>query len=144
MEPKHDLGEVRELIRQYKDAGDGVWFPARTRSIDYVIAVFQCGEREAVEIILEAIGRLELSDFHRQVPVEFLDGLICDEYGLEDYLAHNWYIKFAVESDCGARCLTELSCHPTEKGMTLNNGRKLSVTLPEKYWPKRRRNRKKR
>jgi hypothetical protein len=55
-------------------------------------------------------------------------GDLADEYGLESYLGHNWYVKFSVEDDGGQRIVNELSFHPVEHALKLADGRMLPVS----------------
>jgi len=50
---------------------------------------------------------------------------MADEYGLESYLEHNWYIKFMLEDGE----LEQISFHPCENNMRLENGRVITASI---------------
>jgi hypothetical protein len=118
---KYTLDDVKKLIVEYRNGNNSsLWFAARTRSLDAVINVFMCNEKDAEKIILDGIFRLQNSDFCRS---NLQWGLVMDEYGLESYLGHNWYIKFYISKEDGLEALEEVSFHPLEKDMHLTDGR---------------------
>ena len=122
---KFSLDLVKKLIIQYR-SGDNtaLWFSARSRSLDCVINVFLCSEVEAESRILDGILQLKKSDFHRS---NIQWDLIVDEYGLENYLGYNWYVKFTVDNQNGLETLEQISFHLLEKKMRLADGRELTV-----------------
>ena len=137
MSPKFDLEEVKQLVEAYLRGENGVWFSARSASIDYVVKVLLCDVGEAESVIVKGLLRLQPDDFHKRVLIVKWDNVVADEYGLENYLGHNWYIKFLVEDDGGEKVLNEVSFHPTEDEMRLADGRTLSVTLDKSNQPAR-------
>lgn len=127
MPGKFDLGEVKKLILSYRRGeSNALWFSARTRSIDSVINVFSCNETAAESIILDGLMTLESADFCRS---HLQWESIVDEYGLENYLGFNWYIKFTLDDEEGIKSLEQISFHPLEKEMKLADGRNLKVNF---------------
>ena len=132
MKPKYDLTEVHQLVAERLRGGVGVDFLGRSNSLDYVVHVMACDEREAVERILKGLLTLRSTDFSNQT---LLWGDVMDEYGLENYLGRNWYIKFYVEDDSGRRVVNEVSFHPNEDAMRLQDGRILARSIEEANLP---------
>lgn len=132
MRSKYDLTEVQKLVENRLRGGDGVDFVGRSNSIDYVIHVMICDERDAEEYILKGLLRLTNSDFRNQT---YQWGEVMDEYGLQNYLGHNWYIKFYVEDTNGQRVVNDVSFHPTEDTLKLQDGRVLSRSIEESKLP---------
>lgn len=123
---KYPLGDVKELVNEYL-AGNKrtVVFSAPPSSIKRVARVFLCDESEAAILIVRGILQVENESFSRAF-VQW--EMVVDEYGLESFMGHNWYVKLAiVEVDCG-RVLDEISFHPLEKPMKVADGRVLGVT----------------
>lgn len=124
---KYALEDVKKLVNDaIGGTKEAVWFSGKSRSINYVIHTFQCGEGHAEHIVLQGLLKLQSKDFVKSVmTVPPPDTQICDEYGLGDYEGHNWYIKLAIED----AALTAISFHPVERPLVLANGIKLDVTL---------------
>lgn len=130
---KFDLAEVKRLARDYlagRKALDGkraIRFTAPSRSTQVVVTLLFCTNDLANQKIATGLLRLEERDFSKS---EMLWGDVYDQYGLESYEGHNWYIKFciAVEEEGGAQYVEEVSFHPLEKVMVLADGRMLEVT----------------
>jgi len=137
MSPKFDLQTVKRLVEDYIKGNDTVWFSAPSASIDYVVKVLVCEAQEAESVILNGFLQLKDEDFHKRALIVKWGNIPADEYGLENYLGHNWYIKFLVEDDAGVKVLNEVSFHPTEQEMTLTDGRVLQVTFDESKRPVR-------
>lgn len=93
--PKFDLSEVHRLVNDWKAGKETGWFSATSASIDYVAFVFSCRDTEAEKIVLEAILKLEPSDFSRRILQWDVD--VADLYGLEGFLGYDWYIKFLID-----------------------------------------------
>lgn len=132
---KFDLKEVKKLIQEFAAGARGkVFFSLPQASVQYVIKVFDANnmsDREAERLIIQGLLQLTDSDFHRTIWHPHWRTLM-DEYGLEAYKKHNWYIKFFIDDEGDGRFLSEVSFHPLETGMSLSNGRTLDVT----YRPK--------
>ena len=137
MSSKYALGEIKQLVEARLKGDETIWFSARSASIDYVIKVLVVTELEAESIILNGILKLGDNDFHRRVLMVNWANEIADEYGLEGYHGHNWYIKLLVEDEANGRVVNEISFHPTEDEMRLANGRVLQVTMNEQQVPMR-------
>ena len=137
MSSKYALGEIKPLVEARLKGDETIWFSARSASIDYVIKVLVVTELEAESIILNGILKLGDNDFHRRVLMVNWANEIADEYGLEGYHGHNWYIKLLVEDEANGRVVNEISFHPTEDEMRLANGRVLQVTMNEQQVPMR-------
>jgi hypothetical protein len=137
MSSKYALNEIKQLVEARLKGDETVWFSAQSASIDYVIKVLVVTELEAESIILKGILKLDDSDFHRRVLMVNWANEIADEYGLEGYQGHNWYIKLLVEDDANGRVVNEISFHPTEDEMRLANGRVLPVTMNRPQVPMR-------
>ena len=120
--PKFDLADVKLLVREWMGGKHCGWFSATTCSVDYVIHIFECTQTVAESIIFDGILKLETEDFSRRVSMW---DSVADEYGLESYLGHNWYIKFLVEDGT----LEQISFHPCEKDMMLANGRTTQASV---------------
>lgn len=99
-----------------------------TRSIHYTARVLKCTGTEAITHIISGLLKLKEVDFARTVMVF---GEPKDEYGLEEYLEHNWYIKFSISEEDGEIFLDELSFHPNEQSLKLADGRILPATYSE-------------
>ena len=127
--PQFDLDMVKAAVKSWLADENPGWFSAPRSSVDYVIHVFACDNTSAERMILE--GLLQLEKHHFSQRVSMWDG-VADEYGLEDYLEHNWYINFMIEADGS---LEEISFHPCEKDMTLANGKVLSRTIESSVIP---------
>lgn len=128
--PQFDLRDVKKLADEYFEGHKTVWFAAPSRSINYVVKVFHCSGKEAERIVLEGLKLLEKEDFSRSF-LQWEDYLV-DEYGLENYMGHNWYVKFTINNEGGAKILDEISFHPLEKSMSLSDGRTLDPTYEPK------------
>jgi hypothetical protein len=128
---KYSLEDVKKLAQEALSGESGkVWFSGKTRSIDYVIFVFLCSEAEAEKTILQGLLRLTKSDFSQTIVLSPPPDLVlADEYGLENFKSHNWYVKLLIEEDDGDRYLTSISFHPVEKLLTLPDQRRLGLTL---------------
>ncbi|MCX6109013.1 MAG: hypothetical protein NTZ90_05340 [Proteobacteria bacterium] len=137
MSSKYALNEIKQLVEARLKGDETIWFSARSASIDYVIKVLVVTELEAESIILNGILKLDDNDFHRRVLMVNWANEIADEYGLEGYHGHNWYIKLLVEDEANGRVVNEISFHPTEDEMRLANGRMLQVTMNEQQVPMR-------
>lgn len=127
--PKFDLEEVKRCIVGWRDGKELGWFSATPCSTDYVIHIFECDQLEAENIIFDGILKLEESNFSQRVS---LWGDIADEYGLGNYLGHNWYVKFMLGSDGD---LEEISFHPCERDMALASGKNLTASISEEDLP---------
>jgi hypothetical protein len=117
--PKFDLEEVKGLAARFLNGEKTILFSAPRRSIEKVIEVFCCSFQEAQKIIANGLILLKSECFHRRI-LQWED--VFDEYGLEDFQGFNWYVKFLIikkDSDC----IEEVSFHPLEKNMVLQNGR---------------------
>lgn len=128
--PKFDLDNVKKCIVDWRDGKESGWFSATSCSTDYVIHIFECNQLEAENIIFAGILKLEESNFSQRVS---LWGEVADEYGLESYLGHNWYIKFMIGNEGD---LEEISFHPCEKDMTLASGKNLTTSISEDNLPR--------
>ena len=119
--PKFSLDQVKSLIQQALDGDRSkVWFSGRSRSIDYVIFVYQGTESEAEFLILQGLLKLQPRDYARSVVmVTKPEVIVADEYGLEQYQGHNWYIKFLIQVDDGEVSLTSISFHRSKKSMQI-------------------------
>lgn len=127
MGAKFELDTVQQKVSSWKGGNKNAgWFSMPNCSVDYVIHIFECSQAEAEEIIFDGLLRLEEDDFCRSIVI--FDSELADEYGLENYLGHNWYIKFMIGSDGE---LEELSFHPCERDMKLENGRTLNISINE-------------
>ncbi|RYZ80553.1 MAG: hypothetical protein EOP04_25655 [Proteobacteria bacterium] len=139
--PKHSLDEVKALVNEaLKGDRTKVWFSGKSRSIDYVIHVYQCSEGEAEHIVLQGMLKLEPVDFAKTVIMNPApDLVVADEYGLKEYEGHNWYVKLVIEDEEGNRLLTSISFHPAERPLNLATGEKLPMTLEasKHYKPKK-------
>jgi hypothetical protein len=122
---------VKVLVQKALDGDQSkVWFSGRSRSIDYVIHVYQCTEDKAEHIVLRGLLKLQPDNFVKSVVMQPAPDLfIADEYGLAQYEGHNWYIKLVIESDRGDKYLISISFHPVERPLTLASGKELEVTL---------------
>jgi hypothetical protein len=129
--PKFLLSDVKALVQKAIDGDESaVWFSGRSRSIDYVIHVYQCDETYAANLVLNGLMSLQEQDFVNSVIMSSApDLVVADEYGLENYNGHNWYIKFFIESDDAEKYLTSISFHPVERTLKRCDGRNLDVTL---------------
>ncbi len=134
---KHSLDDVKALV---KDALNGdqtkIWFSGKSRSIDYVIHVYQCTEGEAEHMALQGMLKLEPTDFAKSVVMNPApDLVVADEYGLKEYEGHNWYVKLVIEDESGSKYLTSISFHPAERPLDLVSGDTLPMTLePAKHY----------
>lgn len=118
MPAKYDLhAKVFPLIASGK-----VGFLAPSRSVDCVIAVFQqFGVAEAQKYILSNIQGLSTNDFSAS-HYNSSWKIVWDVYG-KQIDGINWYIKFFVEPDSdGQDYLAEVSFHPLEEKLKLENG----------------------
>lgn len=123
---KYSLAVVKQLVDQYKQGNNtALWFSARSRSLDAVVKVLSCNDVDAETTILDGLLKLKDSDFCRS---NMQWNTFVDEYGLENYLGINWYIKFTIEQN-GVETLEQISFHPLEKNMRLADGRQLTATL---------------
>ncbi len=120
--PKFDLAEVKLLVQECLKGKYCGWFSATSCSVDYVIHIFECTHAFAESIIFDGILKLETGDFCRRVSMW---DSVADEYGLESYLGHNWYIKFLVEDGM----IEQISFYPCEKDMMLANGRTIHASI---------------
>lgn len=125
---KFDLDKVKQLVRDCMEGKDCVWFSAPSCSVDYLIHIFECTQVEAGSIILNGLLKLETRDFSRRVSMW---SRIADQYGLESYLGHNWYIKFMLEDGE----LEQISFHPCENNMLLENGRVITASIGSNDMP---------
>jgi len=135
MSPKFELQDVKRLVHEFI-AGDHdkVFFSLPRRSTSSVIQVFGSAEfsqQHAEQLILRGILKLEVTDFHKRIWMDKWQE-IMDEYGLEHYEGHNWYLKFCISDDGDGRFLNEVSFHPLEEDMRLPDGRVLDVTYNQK------------
>lgn len=135
--PKFSLEEVKKLVQGALSGDRGkVWFSGKSRSIDYVIYVFHCTEAEAEKTILEGLLSLTEYDFSQTIILSPPPDLVlADEYGLENFMGHNWYIKLLIEEDGSDRFLTSISFHPVERLLMLPDQRRLEVTLERSKQP---------
>lgn len=121
---KYDLRIVKQKILAWRNGAiDSGWFSAPKCSVEYVVFILQCDFQEAQNIIFDGILKLDNTDFAKSVVVW---GDVADEYGLENYLGHNWYVKFLIDSD---GVLDDISFHPCERDMNLADGRTLISTI---------------
>jgi hypothetical protein len=129
--PKFNLTDVKRLAQDYLDgkkASDGrgsIRFNAPTRSTEVVVKVLFCRPDIANRLIAIGLLALEAKDFFSR---KMQWNEVYDEFGLEDYEGHNWYIKYCIVSDDGTEYVEEVSFHPLEKEMVLPNGKTLRVT----------------
>jgi hypothetical protein len=130
--PKFDLADVKRLAVAYlngEKAADGkrtVRFTAPSRSTEAVVAALLCAQVVANRKIATGLLALHSKDFYGR---KLQWGDVYDEYGLENYEGHNWYVKYClVTEDCGAEYIEEVSFHPVKKQMALKDGRTLKVT----------------
>lgn len=120
--PRYPLEEVKVLAEKLRNGEATGFFSAPNASINYVIYIFECLEREAENIILDGLQKLEENDFCKQA---FQWDVVVDIYGLENYLGYDWFVKFFVEDGI----LEEISFHPLEKAMRLVDGRNLEPVI---------------
>lgn len=133
--PKYDLDMVKTTVSSWlKGNYESGWFSAPSCSIDYVIHIFNCTNSTAEKIVLEGLMKLETKNYYQR---KSMWGDIVDEYGLSNYLGHNWYVKFMVGED---KVLEEISFHPCEKDMVLANGKVLFTTIDDHMIPAWRKN----
>lgn len=126
---KYNLDDVRSLIADFMNGNDdAIWFSYFSRSIRPVMMLMKCSAENAENIIIKGLLKLENSGFVRSTVV--FDE-ITDEYALENYHDHNWYIKFSVALDDGNPYLNQLSFHPLERPLKLQNSRILPVTYTQ-------------
>lgn len=120
---KYDLLEVKKIADECICGRKGaIYFSARTRSINSVSATLSCTFDEAKEFIIRGFIRLQPNDFSESV---LLWGNVVDVYGLQCYLGHNWYVKFAIVEEGYGRIIDQISFHPVEKDLHLLDGRVL-------------------
>ena len=130
MKPRHALVEVKALARAFLEGDEAaVAFSAPGASIKRVVRVLLCSEIEAVGTILNGVLKLDEATFSRSF-VQW--EMVVDEYGLENFLGHNWYVKLAIGDENGHRLLDEISFHPLERPMRVKDGRLLGVTFTTK------------
>lgn len=124
-DPKFDLKDVKRLAQDYLDGKmQTINFTAPRRSTESVVAVLFCTPILANQKIATGLLKVKETDFYGR---KWQWGDVFDEYGLEDYEGHNWYIKFSIVTNDG-EYIEEVSFHPLEKEMTLLDGRTLKVT----------------
>lgn len=95
-------------------------FTAYSRSLEKVIEVVNCDEQIAIELILNGVLALTAEDFSIR---HYQWGEVYDVYGLENYHAKNWYIKFLINEE---GILEQLSFHLCEYDLKLASGRVIS------------------
>jgi hypothetical protein len=129
MKSRYPLSEVWHLIEEFRQGrSQAIAFFAPSASIRRVVRVLQCNEAEAVLKILIGLERLTEGALCRSF-VQW--DMVVDEYGLEQYEGHNWYVKLAVVTEDGDRFLDQISFHPLTKFMKVCDGRTLHVTYVE-------------
>lgn len=123
---KYPLDDVKALVEEYL-AGNrrAAVFSAPPSSVKRVARVFVCDEGEAAKLIMRGILKLDDESFSRAF-VQW--EMVVDEYGLESFMGHNWYVKLAIVEEDGGRVLDEISFHPLDKPMKVADGRVLGVT----------------
>ncbi len=120
--PKFDLEEVKKLV-------DDCEFTVPDKSINAVIAVFKdilgCPKSnvEAEVFIKNELVKLERKNFAQRSMV--FGSVVADVYG-KVIDGEPWYIKFLIESDDEDIWLEELSFHPPDKPLMLQNGDKIN------------------
>lgn len=123
--PKFALTEVKRLAQEYLSGKtQAINFTAPRRSTESVVTVLLCTPNLANQKIATGLLDLKETDFFSR---KWQWGDVFDEYGLEGYEGHNWYIKFCVVNDDG-EYIEEVSFHPLEQVMALPDGRTLKVT----------------
>lgn len=128
----YPLDDVQNLVTlTVNGIDDKVVFSMRSASINYIMHIFNCSVDEAKLIIYRGLMLLTNNDFKANTAIGGgLTRLICDEYGLQGYRGHNWYIKLAIEDGD----LDSISFHPVERNMRIGQ-RVLTVTLPTHLRP---------
>lgn len=123
---------MKRLAQDFLDgkrASDGkktIRFNAPTRSTATVMSVLFCRPDVANLKIATGLIRLKGSDFYSR---KLQWNEVYDEFGLENYEGHNWYIKYCIVSeDDGTEFIEEVSFHLLEKEMLLPDGKILKVT----------------
>lgn len=129
MAPKYDLDSVKLIVQSWRDGLNVGWFSAPSCSIDYIIYAFGTDNESAMKIVLDGLLALKPRLFSHRV-VQWGD--VADVYGLPNYLGHNWYVKFMIDDDGG---LEQISFHPCEKDLRLENGEQLDCTIDESSMP---------
>lgn len=128
MKPKFDLAEVKLLAQKYLDGDlEKIKFTAPSKSVEAVVTVLMCAPNVATRIIATGLLMVNENDFHRRV---WQWESIFDEYGLENFKGHNWYIKYCIVKD-GCDFIEQISFHPLTKEMRLPDGRILKVTTDQ-------------
>lgn len=126
--PKFSLIEVKRIVEDFLSGDrEKLWFSAPRRSLFVVARVLELDIDSAPLVVANGIMTLEEKDFSRTV---LQWDTLADEYGLENFKGHNWYVKFRLETNDGS-FLEEISFHPIEKELRLANGRVLAVTYRE-------------
>ncbi len=126
--PKFKLEDVKRIIEDFvKGKDDAIFFSAKTRSLNCVMEVLECDLKEAKKFILTGMLKLEEGDFACR-GVQW--NTTMDTYGLENYQEHNWYVKFSICDEDGGY-IEQVSFHPVEQVLRLQNGRVLHVTYKE-------------
>ena len=122
----HELSQVKKLVQEFLN-GDirRLWFSARSRSINIVMQILGCLEKEAVIKITQGVLKLEDKDFSDN---NTQWGMTNDIYGLENYEGHNWYVKFNISKENDIEYVNNLSFHPVEFDLLVKDGRLLKVT----------------
>lgn len=126
-EPKHDLNKVKEIAEKFlSGAINSVYFSAPSRSTEIVIEALLCTEQKARASIVTGVLHLTPGDFSHRT-IQWNDPCaVADVYGLEQYENIDWYVKFMFEEDeLGEPYLEQVSFHPVEKPLQLQDGRTL-------------------
>ena len=125
MKPTFDLSEVKRLAQKYLDGdNEKIQFTAPSKSIEAVVTVLLCAPNVANKIVATGLLTINENDFHRRV---WQWETLFDEYGLENFKGHNWYVKYCIVKD-GQDFIEQVSFHPLTKEMRLPDGRILKVT----------------
>ena len=125
-EPKYDLEKVKKICERYLEGAEPfVNFIAPSRSLKCIVEVTGCKPSEAGAICIQGILQLKPNDFsHRTMQWE----TVADVYGLANYQASDWYVKFTLYGDGEQMKLEEISFHPPKKDLKLVDGRVLPST----------------
>lgn len=133
MPAKYPLPEVKRYVEAaLKDPkGEKVWFSAPPKSFLAVVKAFQkrgkfITEIQAQEYIFREILALTADNFKEQRAGQWGDpALVIDQYGIrKDGIP--WLIKFFIDKDATGNFLQEISFHPSDRDMTLENGQLIS------------------
>lgn len=130
LKPLYDLEKIKNCIRENKPKT--IIFPAASKSFKAVVAVFkergsEISEAESKRYILDTILNLKTADFCGHG--EFF-GSPADVYA-KTFDGENWYIK--LDFDDQALVLQEISFHPADYPMELQNGKRIEKGKCQKW-----------